>query len=281
MKRILQFSVVLLLACCTATAREYRVRGPQGGLATVIRLPDGFNPSSDKCPMVILMHGIFSSEAYKPIPQIAEGLAAAGIASIRFDFGGHWKSEGKMEYMTVEKEIADACAVLEYVKSLPYVDGIAFLGHSQGGVIASMTAGRLAAAGSPDVPAALVLIAPGSVIKDACQAGKFFTARFDPLDPPERVRCWGFATLGREYLVTTQQLDIYGTASAYQGPVYLIHGDADRIVPLRCSEQFLAEYGKRASLAVIPGENHTISNHLNVVVAHVCGFFKEVFFPAR
>ena len=39
------------------------------------------------------------------------------------------------------------------------------------------------------------------------------------LQLPERVRCWGLATLGREYLVTTQQLDIYGTASSAPLPV--------------------------------------------------------------
>lgn len=50
--------------------------------------------------------------------------------------------------MTIEKEIADAMAIWEYVKGLPYVTDIGFLGHSQGGVVASMTAGRLAAQGS-------------------------------------------------------------------------------------------------------------------------------------
>jgi acetyl esterase/lipase len=102
-------------------------------------------------------------------------------------------------------------AIWEYAKSLPYVTQIGLLGHSQGGVIASMTAGRLAAAGGR-VPTGVVLLAPGSVIKQACQGGKFFNARFDPADPPEYIRCWGTMKLGREYLLTTQQLDIYGTA---------------------------------------------------------------------
>lgn len=117
------------------------------------------------------------------MPSLAKGLAAAGIASIRFDFDGHGKSEGRMQDMTVEKEIADARAVWEYARSLPYVSSIGLLGHSQGGVIASMTAERLADAGV--APEALVLIAPGSVIKDACRGGKFFNARFAPQDPPE------------------------------------------------------------------------------------------------
>ena len=238
-------------------------------------LPEGFNPQTDKCPMVILMHGIFSSKDYNPMPSIAKGLAKAGIGSIRFDFNGHGKSQGKMQEMTVEKEIADAMAVLEYVKGLPYVSEISFLGHSQGGVIASMAAGRLAQQGK-DVPCGLVLIAPGAVIKEACQGGKFFNARFDPNDPPEYVRCWIFKKLGREYLLTTQNLDIYGTAAAYKGNVCILHGTKDRIVPMWCSERYKETYGDNALFTTIDGENHTITRRRDDVVREVVEFFKGI-----
>ena len=224
--------------------------------------------------MVVLMHGIFSSKDYNPMPALAKGLAKAGIASIRFDFGGHGKSEGKKQYMTIEKEIADAMAIYEYAKSLPYVSGIGFLGHSQGGVVASMTAGRLA--GANDAPAALVLLAPGSVIKEACQGGKFFNARFDPKDPPEFIRCWGLYKLGREYLLSTQELDIYGTASAYEGNVLILHGTKDGIVPIWCSERYKETYGDKATLKLIDGENHTITRRRDQVVSEVVDFFREV-----
>ena len=86
------------------------IRGPQGALAYKITLPEGFDTTKDHCPMVILMHGIFSSKDYGPMPQLAKGLAKAGIASIRFDFNGHGKSEGRKQHMTIEKEITDAKA---------------------------------------------------------------------------------------------------------------------------------------------------------------------------
>lgn len=272
MRRI---SLVLLCfaASLSLSAKSYEISGPQGGISYRISLPEGFDTQSDRCPMVILMHGIFSSKDYNPMPAIAKGLAKAGIASIRFDFNGHGKSQGKMQEMTVEKEIADAMAVYQYAKSLPYVSSIGFLGHSQGGVVASITAGRLAQQGQHD-PAKLVLIAPGSVIKDACQAGRFFNARFDPANPPDFVRCWGFLKLGREYLTDTQELDIYGTASSYEGPVRIIHGTKDRIVPLWCSERLVETYGDKAELVLIDGENHTISRRRAKVVSQVVDFFR-------
>ena len=273
MKNLITLALLLMLG--TAQAREYVVSGPQGGLAMDVTLPDGFDPQTQKCPMVILMHGIFSSGNIVPIPALARKLADAGIASIRFDFGGHWRSEGEMQKMTIENEIEDAIAMWEYAKALPYVSEIGLLGHSQGGVVASMTAGILAKRG--EKPAGLVLIAPGSVVQDACRNGKFFGAEFDPADPPEFVKCFGIMKLGREYILRTQGLDIYGTAGKYDGPVRLIHGDKDSIVPMSCSERFVETYGDRSELIVVKGGNHMITRRKKEIVALAVAFFEELF----
>lgn len=273
MKEVIRFSVflVLMTLSLSVTAKDYKVSGPQGGLAMEVTLPDGFDEETDKCPMVILMHGIFSSKNIVPVPALANALAKEGIASICFDFGGHWKSEGKMEMMTVGKEIEDALAMWEYAKSLPYVGKIGLLGHSQGGVVVAMTAGILASKG--ESPAALVLIAPGSVIQDACRNGRFFGAEFNPADPPEYVRCFGIMKLGREYILSTQELDIYGTAKAYTGPVRLIHGSKDTIVPMSCSEKFVESYAQDAELIVVEDGNHMITRKLKTFVSHSVSFF--------
>ena len=267
--------LALLLLSGTAQAREYEVSGPQGGLAMDITLPDGFDPETQKCPMVILMHGIFSSGNIVPMPALARELAKVGIASIRFDFGGHWRSEGEMQKMTIANEIEDALAIWEYAKTLPYVSEIGLLGHSQGGVIASMTAGILTE--RSEKPTGLVLIAPGSVIQDACRNGKFFGARFDPADPPEFIKCFGVMKLGRDYILSTQELDIYGTAGKYDGPVRLIHGDKDSIVPMSCSEKFVETYGDRSELIIVKGGNHMITRRKKAIVAHAVAFFDGLF----
>lgn len=274
MKRII-ISIILTMLGISLSARDFEVRGPQGGLAIDITLPDGFNTESETCPMVILMHGIFSSKDIVPIPALARALAKEGIASISFDFGGHWNSEGEMQNMTIANEIEDAMQVWKYARSLPYVSSIGLLGHSQGGVVAAMTAGLLAAQG--ESPAGLVLIAPGSVVQDACRNGRFFGAEFNPADPPEFVKCFGIMKLGREYILSTQELDIYGTAEAYTGPVRLIHGSKDTIVPLSCSERFKETYGPSAELIIVDKENHMITKRLRKTVAHAVGFFEELF----
>ena len=275
MKKLITLITALLL-CTSLYSKEFEVHGPQGGLSMTITLPDHFNTQTDTCPMVILMHGIFSSKNFTPMPAIARSLAKEGIASIRFNFGGHWSSEGKMQRMTIENEIADAIAIWHYASSLPYVTRIGMLGHSQGGVVASMTAGRIATMPTTTKPLyALVLIAPATVLKNACQNGKLFDARFDPVNPPEYVKCFGLMKLGREYLLTIQQLDIYGTASAYQGPVLILHGENDRLVPLWCSQQYLTTYPNAPQLTIVEGENHRISRKTKKVATLVTQFFKQ------
>lgn len=273
MKRIITILIVALLGQWMY-AKDYKVSGPQGGLAMTLTLPDGFDTETDSCPLVILMHGIFSSKNFTPMPKIAKQLAKAGIASIRFDFGGHWNSEGEMQLMTIEKEIADALAMWDYACSLPYVSKIGLLGHSQGGVVASMTAGRIASQGYTAKPLyGLALLAPASVLKNACRNGSLFDAKFNPADPPEYVRCFKMMKLGREYLLSTQQLDIYGTAGAYRGPVRIIHGGNDRLVPMWCSEDFVKTYGEAAELIVVEGENHRLSKKTRKVAELVVAFF--------
>lgn len=273
MKKIL-IAAVLALLSTAIFAKDFQVYGPQGGLAMTVTLPEGFNPETDTCPMVILMHGIFASQHITPMPTIARQLAQAGIASIRFNFGGHWSSEGEMVKMTIENEIAEATAMWQYACSLPYVSKIGLLGHSQGGVVASMTAGRIAASGSQKQPYGLVLIAPASVLKTACNQGSMLGAKFDPKNPPEYVKCFGMMKVSREYILSTQQLDIYGTAEAYNGPVRIIHGSDDTLVPMWCSEDFKRTYGERAELIVVENENHRISRKTKQVAALVVDFFK-------
>ena len=277
MKRLILLITILSISSITAVSREYEVYGPQGGLAMKVTLPKNFDTETQKCPMVILMHGIFSSMNITPMPAIAKALANQGIASIRFDFGGHWNSEGEMVRMTIENEIRDALAMWEYARSLPYVTKLGLLGHSQGGVVASMTAGRISSMSPAGCPAGLVLIAPASVLKNACLNGKLLGAEFDPVNLPEYTKCFGIMKVGKEYLQSTQKLDIYGTAEAYKGPVRIIHGEKDSLVPMWCSEDYKKIYGENAELIVVEGENHRISRKTKKVAEMVASFFENIF----
>ena len=79
--------------------------------------------------------------------------------------------------------------------------------------------------------------------------------------------------LGREYILSTQELDIYGTAREYTGPVRLIHGSNDSIVPLSCSEKYVEVYGDRSELIIVEDGNHMITRKKKEIVALAVDFF--------
>jgi len=96
-------------------------------------------------------------ENYKPFRQIAEMLAARGIAVLRVDDRGVGKSTGRETLQTATSAdfADDVRAQVDYLRSRAEIDPsrIALVGHSEGGVIAPMVA-----ASDPRI-AAIVLMA--------------------------------------------------------------------------------------------------------------------------
>jgi len=246
MKRLRLFSAVMLLIGAATIVRAQMpidakvapkhgqtitIDGDHGQLAAIIQKPE--LQAGQQCPMVVLCHGFGGSKDGPLFELIADTLQAHGIASIRFDFNGHGQSEGDFKDMTVPNEIEDAKKVIDYVRDLRYVGSLAIVGHSQGGVVAAMTAGEL----EHHVIKAVALMAPAAVLRDDAIRGSTMGKQYDPLDPPEYVDIWG-KHLGRNYILTAFSLPIYETAAKYQGPALIIHGNADRVVPYTYGERF-------------------------------------------
>ena len=247
--------------------QKIEIQGPKGKLSAIINKPE--LAAGEKCPMVILMHGFLSNKKLEPLKTIAKELEAAGIAALRFDFDAHGKSDGKFYEMTVETELADSMAVYEYALGLDYVSKIAFTGHSQGGVVAGMTAGKLGS----DKIACLVQLSAAAVLKDDALNGVLMGKHYDPKNPPEILKVF-FHKVGRCYFTVAQTLPIFETSSAYDGPVCLIHGKEDTIVPYSYSEHYHELY-KNSELHLFEGENHILSKKRAEIIAMTVDFLKK------
>ena len=233
LNRLIGLPAILLIQA--APADRIQIQAPSGNLAAELLLPEGFDREKDSCTLVITMHGFLGAKEKVPMKFLCRELRKEGYAVLRFDFDGYGDSDGTEQENTVPKMIEDAKAVWDYASGLPFVDRIVILGHSQGGVVAGMLAGRLEKAGTP--PAALIQLAPASVLKEYAQRGRFFSVRCNPEDPPETISVYGFK-MGREYITTAQTLPIEEESSWYTGPVCLIHGTWDGIIPISCSESY-------------------------------------------
>ena len=212
------------------------IDGDHGKLSALIQKPE-LQPG-EKCPMVVFCHGFSGTKDGPLFELICDTLQAHGIASIRFDFNGHGQSEGEFKDMTVPNEIEDAKKVVEYVRDLNYVSDLAIAGHSQGGVVAAMTAGELSEALGEPAFKAVALMAPAAVLRDDAIRGNTMGKSYDPFDAGEYVELWGGLKLGGNYIRTAFTLPIYETAAKYQGPAIIVHGNADRVVPYTYGERF-------------------------------------------
>lgn len=221
-------------------------------LRGVLEVPD----NKSEYNMAILMHG-FTGNCGRNDPhslhyQLAKTLKKLGVASVRFDFNGHGKSDGQFVNMTVMNEVSDGRAILDYVRRMPQVKQIFLLGHSQGGVVASMLAGYY-----HDYIDKLVLMSPAATLKTDAIAGHTQGLVYDPQHIPDVQKLRPGYDLGGFYLRTAQTLPIYETAAEYKGPVCIIHGKADQVVDPNASVKYNNGY-LNSELHLIDGANHLL-----------------------
>lgn len=143
--------------------RDVRVPAGPDSLPGTLCVPRAAGP----VPVVVLTHGSGPNDRdetigpNKPFRDIAHGLAAVGIASLRYD-KRTFARRGAIDLatFTVEQEvIADAVAAVGFVRAQPGIDAARtfLLGHSLGGTLAPLVAERLGPA-----LRGVILLAPGA-----------------------------------------------------------------------------------------------------------------------
>ena len=208
---------------------------------------------SDRLPGAIVSHEFMANE--RSVAKYARVLAEEGYAAFTYDFCGGCivgRSDGRSRDMTVMTEVADLNAVMDAVQTHPDVAGgkLLLMGCSQGGFVSAITAAR-----RRDEVEKLVLFYPALSIPDDSQRGQMLTFRFDPGNIPEilgRVPL----TLGRDYAAVAQKLDSFDLIAGYDGPVLLVHGTKDRLVPLSYSQRAAEVYGDRCTFVQMAGADH-------------------------
>lgn len=257
-----------MAAGAQAQTEKVTIDGDHGKLQAEIHKPT--LKQGERVPMVVLCHGFMGNMQSDLLIKIAELLQERGIASIRFDFNGHGQSEGRFQDMTVLNEIVDAKKVIEYVTALPYVGSVAIAGHSQGGVVAAMTAGELGAEKIKSV----VLLAPAAVLRDDAIRGSTMGATYDPFNLGEYVELFRGMRLGAEYIRTAFSMPIYETSAGYKGPALIIHGTGDRVVPYTYGERF-HQIWEGSELIILDRADHGFSKQIDEVATSSAEFLSK------
>jgi len=147
-------------------------------LAGTLTLPRGKGPF----PAVRIIGGSGSLNrddecfGHRGFLVLADYLTRRGLAVLRLDKRGVWKSGGQYENATTGDFASDAMASVEYLKSCKEIDfkRIGLIGHSEGAMIAPMLAAK-----SPDVAFIVMIAGPGVPLDEAMTIQNCLYAKAD------------------------------------------------------------------------------------------------------
>ena len=222
-----------------------------------------------RLPLVICSHGFAGT--FATVEPYAQAVAAQGLAAYAYDFRGgsaQSTSDGDTTEMSVMTEVGDLEAVMSAAADWPFVDSsrMVLLGASQGGYVSAVAAAR-----QPAAVTALILLYPAFV------AGDDMHKAFSSLsDVPERLFYRNRLEVGRKYFTDLWDYDPYEEMGRFRGPVLIIHGTADKVVPLSYSERAREVYGD-AELKVVAGGGHGFQGaDRSQAIADVISFLRSV-----
>lgn len=204
------------------------------------------------------------------LKMLAEGLAAQGIASLRFDKRGIAQSSvgvGTESDLTFDTFVDDAVAWGERLGADNRFSQVAVVGHSEGGLIGILAGPRIPAAKVVSVaglgrPAGVVLreqlgrqltgdlLATSDSIITALERGTMVS------DVPPVLQVL-FRPSVQPYLVSFLAVDPAAAVAKLSVPVLVIHGTTDEQIA-RADADALAGASPRAELRVFEGMSHVL-----------------------
>jgi dipeptidyl aminopeptidase/acylaminoacyl peptidase len=215
-----------------------------------LRLPAWWIPARGGVPgpAVLLVHG-WESARDRTLPNAAI-LAAAGLHVLTLDIRGHGENPAEALPVTAGEFGADALAGLRWLLARPDVTRVGVLGHSMGGIGA-----LLAAAAEPRTAAVVAVSTPADPYRLTRQT--FRLARL-PLPGP---LAYPLAWLTTHVFLeprghTVRSISATRAAGRFEGPLLLVHGDADRVVPVTHLRRIVrsARRGRAGLVAAAPVE---------------------------
>lgn len=210
-------------------------------------------------PCVIMSHGLEGSKDGEKWLLLASRLYQAGFSYLRFNYRGCGEgretSEGKFEDTTLSRRIQDYRAAIDFVQTTKADrNRLAVVGSSFGGTVAI-------AAHDTRIKAIVTLAIPYKFIIPSDDQFKVYKdERFFELSSGKRLKRGFFADI-RDY-------NISSAVGKIGCPLLVIHGSADKLVPLENAHYLYKKAEEPKRLEIIDGGSHSFneSNHIEQVI---------------
>ena len=196
--------------------------------------------------IVVLGHGVTGNKDRPFVFALAEGLAASGIAALRFSFSGNGDSEGNFTDSTISKEVNDLGAVLDALNGYT----VCYIGHSMGGAVGVLRA-------SQDNRIKLFVSLAGMVHTKIFAETEFGDVTPDAgfmWDEPD-------CPLSQAYMDDLTRINtVVDRVPQIAVPWLLIHGTEDDVVPIQESRDIFDKANQPKGLIEIEGADHVFSD---------------------
>ena len=218
---------------------------------------------SESAPCVIMSHGLEGNKGSTKWQLLATRLCEAGIASLRFNYRGCGqgteRSQGKFEETTLGGRIQDFKAALDFVQGTE-VDS------SRLGVIGSSLGGVVAIAVWDERIKVMVLMATPHQFPAPTKNQLRHTQDTEYFDLPSGRR------IRTRFLKELWHQDIGHDVGRVKCPLLIIHGSADKDVPVENARRLYEKANEPKRLEVIPGGSHGFDDHIHLQQAASLAF---------
>ena len=221
-----------------------------------------FHDATDnRMDIVVIGHGVTGNKDRPFVVALAEGLADAGIPTLRISFTGNGESEGRFQDATITKEVEDLGCVLDTLNERR----VAYVGHSMGGAVGVLRASR------DDRIKRLVSLA-GMVHTESFAQTEFGDVIPDHGNMWEEPTC----PLSQAFMDDTKAIhSVVDFGTDIHVPWLLIHGTEDDVVPIQDSLDIFERANEPKALVKIDGADHVFSGHTPQMVQTVIDWFRE------
>ncbi|QDU68322.1 alpha/beta hydrolase [Engelhardtia mirabilis] len=220
-------------------------------------------PAGESRVLVLIGHGVTANKDREWAVTLAQALADAGCAALRFSFSGNGDSGGKFGDSCPTKEAGDLHSVIDAAEAAGH-ERVVYVGHSMGGAVGVIAASRDRRIG------ALVSLA-GMV-----DTAEFARRKFGDQQPGDLMWDKPECPLSQTFL---DDMAAVGTvaplAADIRVPWLLVHGDADTVVPPQESTDIAARAGGPVELRMLSGVDHVFTGAAAAMAREVVSWLES------
>ncbi len=184
--------------------------------------------------------------------RIADGLAAHGIAVLRFDFTGLGASEGDFANTNFSSNVEDLVAAADYMRDKLGAPAL-MIGHSLGGAAVLAAAGQVAS-----LKAVVTIGAPS----DPSHVTRLFDGQIDDIhaDGQAQVQLAGRVfTIKRQFLLDAAEQNLNEKTARLHRPLLVMHAPMDHTVDISNALHIFKAAKHPKSFISLDGADHLLT----------------------